>query len=146
MKIVENNKEIRYNKYKRGEKMKRIAQSNNLIIFCFMIVIILMTVLLPSYSCATVINPGDYEPNSLQASDVSKVKKSANPIIGALKTAGIVVAVITIAVLGIKYMIAGINERAEYKKTMIPYLVGAILVVAITQLLSVVIQLVTNVK
>lgn len=126
--------------------MKRIAQSKKMIIFYLITLIMLLTFIMPRYTYATVVNPSDYEPNSLQTGDVSKVKKAANPIIGTLKTVGIVAAVITIAVLGIKYMIAGINERAEYKKTMIPYLIGAILVVAITQLLSVVIQLVTNIK
>lgn len=126
--------------------MKRIDQNKNLIIFCFIILMILITFIMPKYTYATVINPSDYKPNSIEDDDKDILTQKANPIIGTLKTVGIVVAVITIAILGIKYMIAGINERAEYKKTMIPYLIGAILVVAITQLLSVVIQLVTNIK
>lgn len=127
--------------------MKRIAQNKNLIMFIsMMIFIMLMVLVIPRYTYATVVNPNDYEPNGLQATDVSKVKKTANPIIGAIKTAGIAMAVITLAILGIKYMAASVNERAEYKKTMIPYLIGATLVVAITQLLSVLIEIVTNIK
>ena len=38
------------------------------------------------------------------------------------------VSVIVLLVLGIKYMIGSAEEKAEYKKTMIPYLVGAVLV------------------
>lgn len=127
--------------------MKRIAQNKNLIMFILMMIfIMLMVLIIPRYTYATVVNPNDYEPNGLQATDVSKVKKTANPIIGAIKTVGIAVAVITLAILGIKYMAASVNERAEYKKTMIPYLIGATLVVAITQLLSVLIEIVTNIK
>ena len=127
--------------------MKKIAQNKNLIMFIpMMIFIMLMVLIIPRYTYATVVNPNDYEPNGLQATDVSKVKKTANPIIGAIKTVGIAVAVITLAILGIKYMVASVNERAEYKKTMIPYLIGATLVVAITQLLSVLIEIVTNIK
>ena len=35
-------------------------------------------------------------------------------------------------VLGIKYMMGSAEEKAEYKKTMIPYVVGAILIFAAT--------------
>lgn len=40
----------------------------------------------------------------------------------------IILAVVVIAVLGVKYMMGSLEEKAEYKKSMIPYLVGAVLV------------------
>lgn len=92
------------------------------------------------------INPDDYKPNNPSAGDVTEIVNIANPIIGTLKVIGIVVAVITLAVLGIKYMTGSVSEKAEYKKTMIPYLIGAILVVAITQILGVIIEVVIKVK
>lgn len=92
------------------------------------------------------INPDDYKPNNPSAGDVTGIVNIANPIIGTLKVIGIVVAVITLAVLGIKYMTGSVSEKAEYKKTMIPYLIGAILVVAITQILGVIIEVVIKVK
>lgn len=49
-------------------------------------------------------------------------------IVNMLTTAGIVIAVIVLLILGIKYMMGSASEKAEYKKTMIPYLVGAVLV------------------
>lgn len=48
-----------------------------------------------------------------------------NKIIGILQTGGIVLSVVILVVLGIKYMMGSAEEKAEYKKTMIPYLVGA---------------------
>lgn len=126
--------------------MKRIAQNKYLIIVILAVCMMLVSAVLSSYTCATIVDPNDYKPNAIEQDDSTVVQEKTNPIIGALKTVGIVVAVITIAVLGIKYMAAGINERAEYKKTMIPYLVGAVLVVAITQLLSVLIEIVTGIK
>ena len=73
------------------------------------------------------INPGDYKPGNLTDDDISKVTSKANPIIGTIKIVGIVIAVITLVVLGVKYMTGSIEEKAEYKKTMIPYLVGIVL-------------------
>lgn len=49
-------------------------------------------------------------------------------IVNMLTTAGIVIAVIVLLILGVKYMMGSASEKAEYKKTMIPYLVGAVLV------------------
>lgn len=46
-------------------------------------------------------------------------------IVGILQTVGIVLSVVILVVLGIKYMMGSAEEKAEYKKTMIPYLVGA---------------------
>jgi type IV secretory pathway VirB2 component (pilin) len=49
-------------------------------------------------------------------------------IVDIVTTVGIIVAVIVLLVLGIKYMMGSAAEKAEYKKTMIPYLVGALLI------------------
>lgn len=122
-----------------------ITKSKYTIITSLMTLILFMMVSIPSYTYAT-IDPNDYKPGSLSYTDVSKVKKAANPIIGTIKTLGVVVAVITLAIIGIKYMIGSTAEKAEYKKTMIPYLIGAIMVVAITQFLSVLIKIITNIK
>ena len=49
-------------------------------------------------------------------------------IVNIITTVAIIVAVIVLLILGIKYMMGSASEKAEYKKTMIPYLVGAVLV------------------
>ena len=49
-------------------------------------------------------------------------------IVDIITTIGIIVAVVVLLVLGIKYMMGSAAEKAEYKKTMIPYLVGAVLI------------------
>lgn len=56
------------------------------------------------------------------------VTKIGNQLIGIITTVGVVVAVIILLVLGIKYMMGSASEKAKYKETMIPYLVGAILI------------------
>ena len=40
-------------------------------------------------------------------------------------------------VLGIKYMMGSAEEKAEYKKTFIPYIVGALLLFAASALVGV---------
>ncbi len=51
-------------------------------------------------------------------------------IVGILQVVGTVIAVLILVVLGIKYMMGSAEEKAEYKKTMMPYLVGALLIFA----------------
>ncbi|MEI3401230.1 MAG: hypothetical protein V8R51_02250 [Clostridia bacterium] len=43
-----------------------------------------------------------------------------------MQTVGIVLSVVILIILGIKYMMGSAEEKAEYKKTMIPYLIGAV--------------------
>lgn len=69
------------------------------------------------------------------------VTKIGNQLIGIITTVGVVVAVIILLVLGIKYMTGSASEKAEYKKTMIPYLVGAILIFGASAITKVVVGL-----
>lgn len=58
------------------------------------------------------------------------IQELGNKIIGVLQAVGIVVSVVIVIVLGIKYMMGSVEEKAEYKKTMMPYLIGAALIFA----------------
>lgn len=71
----------------------------------------------------------------------SDVMNIGNQIIGIITTVGVVVAVIVLLILGIKYMMGSASEKAEYKKTMIPYLVGAILIFGASAITKVVVGL-----
>ena len=70
--------------------------------------------------------------------DTQKVVNLGATIVTIMQTIGIVVAVVVLLILGIKYMMGSAEEKAEYKKTMIPYLVGAILIFASTTIVNVV--------
>ena len=60
------------------------------------------------------------------------IQNAGNQIATIIRTVGIVASVIILMILGIKYMMGSAEEKAEYKKTMIPYVVGAILLFAAT--------------
>lgn len=70
-----------------------------------------------------------------------QVTSIGNQIIGILTTVGVVVAVVVLLILGIKYMMGSASEKAEYKKTMIPYLVGAILIFGASAITKVVVSI-----
>ena len=63
-----------------------------------------------------------------------------------IRIVGIIVAVITLLILGIKYMTGSIQEKAEYKNKMLPYLIGVVIFFALTQLLALILNLVTELE
>ena len=81
-------------------------------------------------------DPGSFEPSSMTRA--GKLKNMGNTLIGVAQFVGSFTSVIALIVIGIKYMTGSVEEKAEYKKTMVPYVVGAILVFATTNLLGIV--------
>ena len=90
----------------------------------------------------TVLNELNVNGN-VQTNDLTKV---GNNIVTIIQVVGIVIAVIVLLVIGIKYMMGSASEKAEYKKTMIPYIVGAVLIFAGTSLVRVIYSLSTSVS
>ena len=80
---------------------------------------------------------------NVQTNDLTKV---GNNIVTIIQVVGIVIAVIVLLVIGIKYMMGSASEKAEYKKTMIPYIVGAVPIFAGTSLVRVIYSLSTSVS
>ena len=75
---------------------------------------------------------------------LEKLEKKAGVILGVVNVAGIIISVITIMLIGIKYMFGSIEEKAEYKKTATIYLIGAILVMGGTTIPNILYQIGTN--
>ena len=62
------------------------------------------------------------------AGSSEKLKAKAEKVLGIIQTAGIVISVIMLMVIGMKYILSSVEERADYKQTLMPYLIGAVLV------------------
>lgn len=92
-------------------------------------------------------NPDEYEPKANSKTDNIQFVKRANVVIGILQFVGTAISVITLMTLGIRYMLAGIQEKALYKETMGPYLIGAVMVFAIPNIIAIVYDFITgNIK
>ena len=64
----------------------------------------------------------------------SEVRKIGGKITGFIQVIGSVFSLLALVIIGIKYMLGSAEEKADYKKTMIPYIVGCIMVFACTAL------------
>ncbi len=126
--------------------MSKIAKRNRIVkIFCGILVasILLFTANVVFANPTGPINPSELTGTFEQTSGITTLGQQ---IIGIITTVGIVVSVVVLVVLGIKYMIGSAEEKAEYKKTMIPYIIGAILVFAASAIASIVMGISKNIK
>ena len=86
----------------------------------------------------------DIDPSKIDGKDnkvnVTKVQSVGNQIATIIRNVGIVLAVLILMVLGIKYMMGSAEEKAEYKKTMIPYLIGAVVLFGASAIATMVIN------
>ena len=74
-------------------------------------------------------------------SDTSGATTIASNIVSWIWIISIIVAVVVLMYTGLKFIVGSTQEKAEYKKTMIPYLVGAILIFGASAITKVVVGL-----
>lgn len=65
-----------------------------------------------------------------EGSTTGNLKATGNKTITILSVIGSLISVIVLIVLGIKYMLGSTEEKSEYKKSMLPYVIGAVFVFA----------------
>ena len=104
--------------------MNKMIKAISILLMTIMICFTFSAVVSAKPDVGSIIDEMDKQ-NAEGATDVAKI---GGQIADIITTVGIVVAVIIILILGIKYMMGSASEKAEYKKTMIPYVVGAALI------------------
>ena len=75
---------------------------------------------------------------------LDKVKDIGQMFITVATTIGSIISVVVLIVIGIKYMLGSAEERADYKKTLLPYFIGAILVFAASSIAGIVYNFATS--
>lgn len=91
------------------------------------------------------------QPTTVLAEDVSNITDSikatgdgdstaltttAGKITNLIWVLSIVIAVIVLMIIGVKYIIGGVQEKAEYKKSLIPVVVGIVVIVSATTIVK----------
>lgn len=110
--------------------MKKISKVLTILLVAFM----LISTVFPVFAAP---DPSKYTGEGASA-DTTKIDTLGQNIISVVSTVGSIVSVIVLVVLGIKYMMGSAEEKAEYKKTLLPYIIGAALVFAASTIASVV--------
>lgn len=107
--------------------------------------ILAMLLILFSSSSFAKVDTDIYKPKDLTSSDYEEAFKLGGTIVSGLTMVGTILAIVGIMVLGIKYMIGSTAEKAEYKKSMIPYLIGCIFIFAISRIVSIIYSLASQI-
>ncbi len=98
----------------------------------FLIAITLLLTIIPIKSHALsmkdeIIDEDKYDPGTITSSDIGSITKIVNPILGVIYYLGTFISVGAIMLIGIKYMMGSLEEKAQYKETLGPYFIGAVL-------------------
>ena len=88
-------------------------------------------------------SPGFWRPS--QGNVANEFEGMLDNITGVMSTIGVIVSVGTLAVIGIKYLLGSIEERAQYKQTLVPWLIGAIMIFAITTIPGIIYDITKNI-
>ena len=116
--------------------------------FFQLIILIFTFIMIMTISCNATYDPledpNSFRPGNISSEDANVITGRVNSIIGVIVTVGVIISAITLCILGIKYMVGSVEERAEYKKTMIPYIIGAVLLFAASSVVGIIANIVQN--
>ena len=114
--------------------MKKLIKTLPILMTVFMVLMTASSVFAGGVNLAGV----TLNPDTNSANTVGGI---GNSILGIIQVVGTVIAVGVLMVIGIKYMMGSAEEKAEYKKTMLPYLIGAVILFAAVNLASYVVSI-----
>ena len=103
-----------------------------------MVIMMIAVMFLNVYSYATAAPDPSTTVTGAASTDTSGIQNIGNQIVTIISTIGSIVSVIVLVVLGIKYMMGSAEEKAEYKKTLLPYIIGAAFVFAASTIATIV--------
>jgi len=115
-------------------------------ILCILIVLIEIVFLFQTVSFAADLTTGDTNLDGVingmkdvnNGSTGGQISKVINGAIRLLQVAGTGISVIVVTMLGVKYMLASSNEKADIKKMAVPIIIGCVLLFGAVNLVSVV--------
>ena len=116
--------------------MKKISK----IIYSVVVIAMIMSIFSTAFAA---VQPKDV---TISTSGTNEITHIGGQVIGFIQTVGSIVAVAILVVLGIKYMMGSAEEKAEYKKTMLPYVIGAILIFAASNVAQMIYTFSNNIK
>lgn len=68
---------------------------------------------------------GDLDNYKGTSSDSPSLTQKASNVLGVIQNVGVVISVVMLIVIGIKYMMGSVEEKADYKSALKPYIIGA---------------------
>ncbi len=90
-------------------------------------------------------DPDIYKPTPEPSTSFNAILKVAGSVLGSIRNIGIIVSVISVMIVGIKYILGSVEEKAEYKATMIPIVIGIVMLSSIITIIDIIYTATTNI-
>lgn len=103
-----------------------------------LLVITVLIIIFPLTTNATTINPDGYKPSEIKAEEVADMYSYIGVIAGAIQIFGTIISIVSLLIIGIRYVASSIDEKAELKERLFPYLIGAVLLFGASNLVNIV--------
>ena len=109
--------------------MKKLSILISITIMIFIFQLIFCPVISSAGWLSDVINQGqEFGKDANTMINRDKLRDTSNKIFGALFIVGVVITVGIGGVLGIRFMMASAEEKAEIKQALVPYIIGCIVI------------------
>lgn len=106
-----------------------MKKDRNIIGIILIILLLIVLTIIPNYCYAEdTLGLGDLNKYEGTSPGSDKLVSKANIIVSSIRVIGVILSVVILIIIGIKYMLGSVEEKAEYKNTLLPYLIGAFLV------------------
>ena len=107
------------------KKMEKISK----ILSIALVVMMIVSFCAPAvFAVDTKFQPDGWDSVTASGIKDDDVKSFSASLINIIAIVGSAAAIITLIILGVKYMMGSAEEKAEYKKTLLPYVIGAAMV------------------
>lgn len=100
------------------------------------LILIITFLLVNIFNVVLAINPDTYKPADPTTDDAVEMVEKVGIILGGIRNVSVVVSVIVLMIMGFKYIIGSVEEKANYKSSMLPYVIGCVLAVSGTTIVS----------
>lgn len=111
--------------------MKKVTKILTIVLLVAMIVMSASNVF-----AGSVINEIEGSAANHQNDSMGDLPQTVGKVIAYIRNASILIGVVIIIILGIKYMLGSVEEKAGYQKSFVPLIVGIIVVMAATSIAS----------
>ncbi len=100
---------------------------NKVVVILLMLIILIASFFITNYCYADDLGLGSLNNYKGGAATPEKLSNRVGKILGIIRIIGTVTSVVMLIVIGLKFMLGSVEEKAEYKQSLKPYIIGALL-------------------
>lgn len=105
------------------------------IVSTLILIIMVISMVTSVFAAGEAIDPTKLQPD-YSTGKTDEIMAITNRVMGLIRNAAVIIGVIVLMVIGVKFMLGSAEEKAEYKKSLMPLVIGIVIVMAATSVMS----------